>query len=413
MSVCAYIRVSTDKQTNENQRFELVNWCQKRGWVIEKWVSEDGVSGAKDYKKRKLGQLMAELNDGDTLVACEISRFGRDLMMVMEILRHLMDKHISVYTVKDNFTLSDEIQSKVIAFAFGLAAEIERNLIRQRTKAALDRLKAEGKKLGRPKGVGDPSYRILKGREDEVEEMLAKGARKKAICKALGISRSTLLRYLKVTGKVDAVGKFQKKDITPEKLQELADAGYTYERAARILSVSAKTIKAYADKHGIGFHPGMEGRVSAGSVFGRLDAKKDEILMRRAKGETFANIRRSLDVSPTMWSLWLRRAGLNEIQNIRDAREKKLEIQTLHAQGLSTRQIAIALHIRHKLVRLIVDGKDNGGDRVSVRDLTQAERAIAAQNGVHLKMLYSRLRSGWAVHDAISTPPIPCGKRHR
>jgi len=412
MSVCAYIRVSTDKQTNENQRFELMNWCQKRGWVIEKWVSENGVSGAKDYKKRKLGQLMAELNDGDTLVACEISRFGRDLMMVMEILRHLMDKHISVYTVKDNFTLSDEIQSKVIAFAFGLAAEIERNLIRQRTKAALDRLKAEGKKLGRPRGVGDP-YRILKGREDEVEEMLAKGARKKAICEALGINRSTLLRYLKITGKVEAVGKFQKKDLAPEELQKLADAGYTYERAARILSVSAKTIKAYADKHGIDFHPGMEGRVSAGSVFEELDAKKNEILMRRAKGETFANIRKSLDVSPTMWSLWLRRAGLNEIQNIKDAREKRLEIRTLHAQGLSTRQIAIALHIQHKLVRLIVDGKDNGDDRVSVRDLTQAERAIAAQNGVRPEMLCSRLRSGWAVHDAISTPPIQRGKRHR
>ena len=412
MSVCAYIRVSTDKQTNENQRFELVNWCQKRGWVIEKWVSEDGVSGAKDYKKRKLGQLMAELNTGDTLVACEISRFGRDLMMVMEILRHLMDRHISVYTVKDNFTLSDEIQSKVIAFAFGLAAEIEHNLIRQRTKAALDRLKAMGKKLGRPKRER-ASYRILKGMEAEADKMLASGASKKSVCEALGISRSTLLRYLKITGKVEAIGKFQKHDLAPEELQKFADAGYTYERVARILSVSAKTIKAYADKHGIDFHPGVEGRVSASSVFEELDAKKDDILLRRAKGETFADIRKSLSVSPTLWSFWLRRAGLNEIQNIKDAREKRLEIQTLHAQGLSTRQIAVALRIRHKLVRLVVNGKDNGNDRVSVRDLTQAERAIAAQNGVRPETLCRRLRDGWTVHDAISTPPIPRDKRHR
>ena len=177
MSICAYIRVSTDKQTNENQRFEIENWCAKRGWAIEKWVAEDGVSGAKDYKKRKLGQLMDELSDGDTLIACEISRFGRDLMMVMEILRHLMDKSIKVYTVKDNFTLSDDIQSKVIAFAFGLAAEIERNLIRQRTKAALGRLKAEGKVLGRPRGKKSSSTKIT-GIENEILGALEHGEKK-------------------------------------------------------------------------------------------------------------------------------------------------------------------------------------------------------------------------------------------
>lgn len=415
MAICAYVRVSTDKQTNENQRFEIENWAAKRGWTIEKWVADDGVSGTRDYKKRKLGTLMSELADGDTLIACEISRFGRDLMMVMEILRALMDKHVKVFTVKDNFTLSDEIQSKVIAFAFGLAAEIERKLIQQRTKAALDRLKAEGKVLGRPKGrKSRPELSPFYGREAEILEMLKSGTPKKNICEHIGVNRATLLRYLKDSGLTEFIGEGLKRaDLSPELLQALADKGYSFSRAARTLSVCAGTIRNYAERYGIDFHPGHEGHMTFDSLYDELNARKDEILIRRAGGESLAGIRESLGVSRTMWSYWLKRAGLSEIQNIKDARERSLEIRTLHAQGLSTRQIAVALHIRHKLVKLIVDGKDSGNDRISLRDLTPAERALAEQNGVHGGMLCSRLKDGWTVKDAICTPPIPRRGRHR
>lgn len=407
MSICAYIRVSTDMQTTENQKFEITKWCEKHGLPpVEKWVSDDGVSGAKDYKKRKLGQLMSDLSDGDTLIASEISRFGRDLMMVMEILRNLMDKHIKVYTVKDNFTLSDEIQCKVIAFAFGLAAEIERKLIQQRTKAALDRLKAEGKKLGRPKS-DERTYYALKGREAECLQMLENGAPSCKVCEAFGINRSTLLRFLKLTGNTRFIGECVKDvDVSRETLQKMATSGYSYARAARILSVSGRTIKKYAELYGIEFHTGMEGEISKRTIFTELDAKKDEIVKRRAQGETFKSIRESLRVSPSIWSVWIRRAGLAEIGTMEEAMKRAVEIQTLLTNGLSIRQIAIALHIKRALVERIVRGKMP--EKITrVQDLTEAERAIARQNGVNDKALANRLKIGWGVREAISIPLIP------
>lgn len=399
-------------QTTENQKFEITKWCEKRGWPpVEKWVADDGVSGAKDYKKRKLGTLMSELADGDTLIASEISRFGRDLLMVMEILRNLMDKHIKVYTVKDNFVLSDEIQCKVIAFAFGLAAEIERKLIQQRTKAALDRLKAEGKTLGRPKGSGK-TYYALQGKEAECLKMLEEKVPANKVCEALGINKNTLHRFLRVTGNTQYIGDCVKKaDISPETLQKMADEGYTFARAARALSITAKTVKSYAEKYGIEFHQGMEGRNSRRTIFTDLDAKKSEIVKRHAMGETFKEIRESLGVSAAMWSMWIHRAGLAEIANIEDAMKKEVEIQTLITNGLSTRQIAIALHIKHALVVRIVQNRVPDSI-VYISDLSDAEREIARRNGVNDNALYNRLRGGWTVREAISTPLIPRNRRH-
>lgn len=406
MAYCAYVRVSTDNQTNENQRFEITNWCSKRGWTIDKWVADDGVSGAKDYKKRKLGQLMAELNDGDTLIACEISRFGRDLMMVMEILRHLMDKHIKVYTIKDNFTLSDEIQSKVIAFAFGLAAEIERKLIQQRTKAALDRLKAEGVRLGRPVGVGD-KYTKLKGHEDEVISLLQDGTSKNDVARKFGINKATLLRFLRVSGRTDLVNDPPKRfEVSAKRLQELADKGYSLARAARTLRVSASTIDKKAKAYGIEF---CDGRTGVDDVYAELDARKSEIVERYARGETYASIRKSLNVASTTWSYWLKRNGLNEIRTLEGAKAKRVEIFTLHTQGLSPRQISVALHIRKVLVKIVLGQMK---ETRSIRELTDAERAIATQNGISGSALSRRLISGWTVADAINTPPMQRGRRH-
>jgi len=120
-----YIRVSSDKQTVENQRFEIQKFCQREGLTIDGWI-EETVSGTKSYDKRELGALLANISKGDLIVCSELSRLGRNLFMIMEILNQCMDKECRVWTIKDSYRLGDAIQSKVLAFAFGLSAEIER-----------------------------------------------------------------------------------------------------------------------------------------------------------------------------------------------------------------------------------------------------------------------------------------------
>ena len=143
-----YIRVSTDKQTVENQRFEITNFCSQREIHIDGWI-EETISGTKTYSKRALGKLLQKVEKDDLIICAELSRLGRNLFMIMEILNICMTKECKVWTIKDNYRLGDDIQSKVLAFAFGLSAEIERNLISQRTREALARKKAEGIRLGR------------------------------------------------------------------------------------------------------------------------------------------------------------------------------------------------------------------------------------------------------------------------
>ena len=136
--IYGYIRVSTDKQTVENQRFEIKNFANKHGLIIDKWI-EETISGTKKIEKRRLGMLLYKLKEGDILIASELSRLGRNLLQVMSILHFCLERGAKVWTIKDNYRLGDDIQSKVLAFAFGLSAEIERNLISQRTIEALAR----------------------------------------------------------------------------------------------------------------------------------------------------------------------------------------------------------------------------------------------------------------------------------
>ena len=149
--IYGYIRVSSDKQTVENQRFEIKNFCDNQNIKIDGWI-EETISGTKAYNKRELGKLLNKVQKDDLIICAELSRLGRNLFMIMEILNICMSKECRVWTIKDNYKLGEDIQSKVLAFAFGLSAEIERNLISQRTKEALARKKIEGVILGRPKG---------------------------------------------------------------------------------------------------------------------------------------------------------------------------------------------------------------------------------------------------------------------
>ena len=149
--IFGYIRVSTDKQTVENQRYEINRYCEQHGMIVEKWI-EETISGTKEIEKRKLGGLIDKMKKNDILICAELSRLGRNLLMIMGVLNECMKKEVQVWTIKDSYRLGSDINSKVLAFAFGLSAEIERNLISQRTKEALARKKAEGVILGRPKG---------------------------------------------------------------------------------------------------------------------------------------------------------------------------------------------------------------------------------------------------------------------
>lgn len=191
----AYIRVSTDKQTVENQRHEIQRFCEREGIVIDAWI-EETISGSRPYDKRKLGRLLKKATKGDLIVASELSRLGRNLFMIMEILKQCMDRECRVWTVKDGYRLGDDIQSKVLAFAFGLSAEIERNLISQRTKEALDRLKDQGVILGRPKGAPNKKYRLDRY-ESEILSMLARGKGKREIARRCGVTPGTLYKWLK------------------------------------------------------------------------------------------------------------------------------------------------------------------------------------------------------------------------
>ncbi len=193
--IYGYIRVSSDKQTVENQRYEIGEFCRKRGLEISGWI-EETISGTKNYNKRKLGELLGQAGKDDIIICSEISRLGRSLFMIMEILNICMSKQCKVWTIRDNYRLGDDIQSKVLAFAFGLSAEIERNLISQRTKEALNRKKAEGKHLGRKAGCKPSQKHYIPYKNDgDIRTLLAQGISLKEIAELLEINYKTLLRY--------------------------------------------------------------------------------------------------------------------------------------------------------------------------------------------------------------------------
>jgi DNA invertase Pin-like site-specific DNA recombinase len=193
MGTYAYIRVSTDKQDVENQRYEILKYAnEKKLGNVE--ILEETVSGRKSWKDRKLGKIIEKLQKGDILIVPELSRLGRSMLEIMELLSILLRKGVELHVVKNNQVLKDDLQSKVFAMAFSIAAEIERELISQRTREALQRRKAEGKHLGRPKGSKSSS---LDKHYNEIKELLEKGVSISAIAKIIGKSYPTVYSYVK------------------------------------------------------------------------------------------------------------------------------------------------------------------------------------------------------------------------
>ena len=193
--IYGYIRVSTDKQTVENQRFEINRFIRKNGLHVNYWI-EETISGTISPEKRNLGKLLEKTKKGDLIICSELSRLGRNMFMIISILNILMERGVIIYTVKEKYKLGEDLTSKVLAFAFSISAEIERALISQRTKEALQRKKAEGVKLGRPKGKLNATHK-LSGCDEKIKSMLAEGYPKNLISKQLNVSPSTLYLYMK------------------------------------------------------------------------------------------------------------------------------------------------------------------------------------------------------------------------
>ena len=193
--VYAYIRVSTAEQSGSSQEYEIRQWAQKNGVQIGKWLSES-VSGTVPVDKRKLGRLLRRMRPDDLLVCTEISRLGRNMLMIMSILNECASRQLRLHTIKDNFDLNNNINSKIIAFAFALAAEIERNLISQRTREALADRKAAGVRLGRPPGSCKSRAAVMRDLPT-IRARLAAGDTMARVAREYGIHRNTLLNYLK------------------------------------------------------------------------------------------------------------------------------------------------------------------------------------------------------------------------
>lgn len=196
--IIGYIRVSSDKQTVENQKYEIEKFCKDNSQEINLWI-EETISGTIQINERKLGSLLTKLSKGDILICTELSRLGRNLLMIMSILNECMNKDIQVWTIKDNFRLGSDISSKVFAFAFGLSAEIERTLISQRTKEALARKKSEGVVLGRPLGRISSKTKLT-GKEDYIVGLLRSNHSYNKISKLLNVHRTTLSNFIKRHG---------------------------------------------------------------------------------------------------------------------------------------------------------------------------------------------------------------------
>lgn len=195
--VTAYVRVSTIKQETDNQLSGIREYAAREGIVITEVVGET-ISGFKSQiTERKFSDVVDELQPGDTLIVSETSRISRRLLEVQNIIQQLLDKNVRVITVKENIVFKDDINSKVLAFAFSLGAEMERSLISSRTKEALARRKAEGVRLGRPPGDLKPENLKLWGKDEEIIELRMKRVSKSAIARLFEVNRETLSRYMK------------------------------------------------------------------------------------------------------------------------------------------------------------------------------------------------------------------------
>jgi DNA invertase Pin-like site-specific DNA recombinase len=188
-----YLRVSTVDQDLEKNKHEILELSNNKDFGKVEWV-EEKVSGKKNWKHRKIKGVIDNLDTGDRIIVPELSRLGRSMLEIMEMLSILNQKGVCVYSVKGGWELNGSIQSKVMAMAFSIAAEIERDLISKRTKEALSARRAKGIKLGRPKGPGKSK---LDAYHEEIVALLKNGATKSYVAKKYETTLPNLYNWLK------------------------------------------------------------------------------------------------------------------------------------------------------------------------------------------------------------------------
>lgn len=195
MTVYGYIRVSTDKQTTENQQFEIDRYLTDRGFHVDVWINET-ISGTVDFKKRKIGKMLCKIKKDDILICSELSRLGRNTLDILTLLNFCMKNQVQVWTVKENYRLGKDIQSQLLACVFSMVAQVERTLIAQRTKEALQRRKAEGKSIGRPKGAKGKKH-VLDGKENAILTWRRQGVSVSEIARKTNVSTTWIYKHLK------------------------------------------------------------------------------------------------------------------------------------------------------------------------------------------------------------------------
>lgn len=195
MTVYAYYRVSTDKQDYENQKSGVVRYCEYKNLTIDKEVTEENVSGKIEFKKRKLGKLIKELQEGDLLIVSELSRLSRSMIDTFEMVKILKAKGVNVYCVKENMEINDSALGLMVMSVFAFSAQIERERISERTREALARKKEEGVHLGRPFG-SKSAYLKLDENKDHIFKLAASGVSKTQIARIFEVDRSTIRRFL-------------------------------------------------------------------------------------------------------------------------------------------------------------------------------------------------------------------------
>lgn len=190
----AYIRVSTNYQTVQNQKIAIREYAKYHRIHNIVWVAET-ISGTKNPEKRKLGNLLSAAKEGDTIIVTELSRLGRSMMMILDVLQLLLEKNVKVIAIKEGYELGDNIQSKVLAFAFGLSAEIERTLLSERTKQGLERARKMGKQIGRRPGQKPKKYKLT-GKGAYIRRQRIEGRSKLSLAKEFGVTWVTLNKFM-------------------------------------------------------------------------------------------------------------------------------------------------------------------------------------------------------------------------
>jgi DNA invertase Pin-like site-specific DNA recombinase len=188
----AYLRVSTIDQDCEKNKADILMFANERQFGNIEFI-EEKISGAVSWKNRKISQIVDDLQAGDRLIVPELSRLGRSLLDIMEILSIAKRKGICIYDIKNKTELNGGFQAEIMATIFGIAAQIERDLISARTKEGLRAARAQGKLLGRPKGPGKSKLDQFR---PEIEAMLANGSTKTFVAKRYGSSLPNFHNWL-------------------------------------------------------------------------------------------------------------------------------------------------------------------------------------------------------------------------